>query len=61
MDMEERSDHLGGGIRPRKAGAEALREVWRRFKFSGARLKAVAMDISEPMRPACEPMHHTRF
>ena len=43
MDMEERSYHLGGG-RPR--GAEALREFWRRFKLSGARLKAVAMDMS---------------
>src|SRR4029077_20692729 len=27
-------------------GAEALRECWRRFKLSGARLKAVAMDMS---------------
>ena len=27
-------------------GAEALREFWRRFKLSGARLKAVAMDMS---------------
>ena len=27
-------------------GAEALREFWRRFKLRGARLKAVAMDLS---------------
>ena len=27
-------------------GAEALRELWRRFKLSGARLKAVAVDMS---------------
>ena len=27
-------------------GSQALREFWRRFKLSGARLKAVAMDMS---------------
>jgi len=27
-------------------GSDALREFWRRFKLSGARLKAVAMDMS---------------
>ena len=33
-------------------GSGALREFWRRFKLSGARLKAVAMDMSGPMPPA---------
>jgi transposase len=42
MDMESaRIIWVGEG-----RGAEALREFWRRFKFSGARLKAVAMDMS---------------
>jgi transposase len=40
-------------------GAEALREFWRRFKLSGARLKAVAMDMSGHMPAACEPTRHT--
>ena len=34
----------GPGLNRR--GAEAMREFWRRFKLSGARLKAVAMDMS---------------
>ena len=37
-------------------GSQALREFWRRFKLSGARLKAVAMDMSGAMRPVCERM-----
>ena len=42
MDMESaRIISVGEG-----RGAEALREFWRRFKLSGARLKAVAMDMS---------------
>jgi len=42
MDMESaRIIWVGEG-----RGAEALREFWRRFKLSGARLKAVAMDMS---------------
>lgn len=42
MDMESaRIIWVGEG-----RGAEALREFWRRFKLSGARFKAVAMDMS---------------
>ena len=42
MDMESaRIIWVGEG-----RGGEALREFWRRFKLSGARLKAVAMDMS---------------
>ena len=42
MDMESaRIIWVGEG-----RGGEARREFWRRFKLSGARLKAVAMDMS---------------
>lgn len=42
IDMESgRIIWVGNG-----RGSEALREFWRRFKLSGARLKAVAMDMS---------------
>ena len=57
MDMESaRIIWVGEG-----RGGEALREFWRRFKLSGARLKAVAMDMSGAYACSVRAHAHTRF